>query len=36
METRNASSYLLAFDNTRGLALGVAVANMSAQTASYR
>jgi hypothetical protein len=30
METRNASSYLLAFDNTGGV-LGVAVANVSAQ-----
>jgi hypothetical protein len=34
LETRSASSYLLAFDNTGGLALGVAVANISAQTAS--
>ena len=33
METRNASSYLLAFDNTNGLVLGVAVANISAQNA---
>ncbi len=33
METRNASSYLLAFDNTNGLVLGVAVANVSAQAA---
>ncbi len=32
METRNASSYLLAFDNTNGLVLGVAVENVSAQT----
>jgi Putative Ig domain/VHL beta domain len=31
METRNASSYLLAFDNTNGLVLGVAVENISAQ-----
>jgi hypothetical protein len=31
METRNASSYLLAFDNTGGVVLGVAVANVSAQ-----
>jgi trimeric autotransporter adhesin len=31
METRNASSYLLAFDNTNGLVLGVAVENVSAQ-----
>src|ERR1019366_7465994 len=34
METRNASSYLLAFDNTNGIVLGVAVANVSAQTAN--
>ena len=33
METRYASSYLLAFDNTAGVVLGVAVANVSAQTA---
>jgi YD repeat-containing protein len=33
METRNASSYILAFDNTNGVVLGVAVANVSAQTA---
>jgi hypothetical protein len=33
METRNASSYLLAFDNTNGLVLGVAVENVSAQPA---
>ncbi len=33
METRNASSYLLAFDNTSGLVLGVAVENVSAQAA---
>jgi streptogramin lyase len=31
METRNASSYLLAFDNTSGVVLGVAVENVSAQ-----
>ena len=31
METRNASSYLLAFDNTGGVVLGVAVENVSAQ-----
>jgi M6 family metalloprotease-like protein len=31
METRNASSYLLAFDNTSGVSMGVAVANVSAQ-----
>ena len=30
METRTASSYLLAFDNTNGLVLGVAVENVSA------
>ncbi len=30
METRNANSYLLAFDNTGGVVLGVAVANVSA------
>ncbi len=34
METRNASSYLLAFDNTGGVVLGVAVANVSAQAAN--
>ena len=34
LETRSASSYLLVFDNTSGLTLGVAVANISAQTAS--
>ena len=33
METRNASSYLLAFDNTNGVVLGVAVENVSAQSA---
>ncbi len=33
METRNASSYLLAFDNTNGLVLGVAVENVSAANA---
>jgi hypothetical protein len=31
METRNATSYLLAYDNTGGVALGVAVENVSAQ-----
>jgi len=31
METRNASSYLLAFDNTVGVGIGVAVENVSAQ-----
>ena len=34
LETRSARSYLLAFDNTGGLTLGVAVANISAQSAS--
>ena len=34
LETRNASSYLLAFDNTGGIALGVAVANISTQAAN--
>jgi hypothetical protein len=34
LETRNASSYLLAFDNTNGVAMGVAVANVSAQLAN--
>ena len=34
METRDASSYVLAFDNTNGVVLGVAVANVSAQTAN--
>jgi len=33
METRNASSYILAFDNTNGVVLAVAVANVSTQTA---
>ena len=33
METRKANSYLLAFDNTNGLVLGVAVENVTAQTA---
>src|ERR1019366_7908704 len=32
LETRNASSYLLAFDNTNGVVLGVAVANVSVQS----
>jgi hypothetical protein len=31
LETRNASSYLLAFDNTGGAVLGVAIANLSGQ-----
>ena len=34
LETRNASSYLLAFDNTGGVVLGVAVENVSAQAGS--
>jgi hypothetical protein len=34
LETRNANSYLLAFDNTLGVAMGVAVANVSAQFAN--
>ncbi|HSR08982.1 MAG TPA: BACON domain-containing protein [Bryobacteraceae bacterium] len=34
METRNASSYLLPFDNTAGVVLGVAVENVSAQAAA--
>ncbi len=34
METRNASSYLLAFDNTGDVVLGVAVENVSSQAAS--
>ncbi len=29
IETRNASSYVMAFDNTNGMALGVALANVS-------
>src|ERR1019366_448261 len=33
METRYASSYLLVFDNTAGVVLGVAVTNVSAQAA---
>ncbi|HSR09626.1 MAG TPA: hypothetical protein VLM42_21015 [Bryobacteraceae bacterium] len=33
METRNASSYLLAFDNTNGVVLGIAVDNVSSQAA---
>ena len=35
METRNATSYLLAFDNTNGLVMGVAVENVLAQTPSF-
>ncbi|MDP9113961.1 MAG: putative Ig domain-containing protein, partial [Acidobacteriota bacterium] len=34
LETRNASSYLLPFDNTNGSALGVALANIGAPAAS--
>jgi len=34
LETRNASSYLLAFDNTGGVVMGVAVANLSQQLAN--
>ena len=33
LETRNASSYLIAFDNTGGVVLGVAVENVAAQAA---
>ena len=33
LETRNANSYLLAFDNTGGVSLGVAVENVSSQPA---
>jgi len=33
METRTASSYLLPFDNTGGVVLGIAVSNVSAQSA---
>jgi hypothetical protein len=34
LETRNAKAYVLAFDNTNGLATGVALANESNQTAN--
>jgi len=34
METRNASSYVLAFDNTPGTGIGVAIENVSAQAGS--
>ena len=34
LETRNASSYLLAFDNTGGVTMGVSVANVSPQLAN--
>jgi hypothetical protein len=36
LETRNAASYLLAFDNSGGLATGLAVANLSAQPANVQ
>ncbi len=36
LETRNASSYLLAFDNTNGVVLGIAVANISTQAATIQ
>ena len=34
LETRNAASYILAFDNTNGLATGVAVANIASAPAN--
>ena len=34
LETRNASSYVLAFDNTNGVLTGVAIENVSAQAAN--
>jgi hypothetical protein len=34
LETRNAGMYVLAFDNTNGLATGVALANESSQAAN--
>jgi len=34
LETRNAGSFLVAFDNTRSVSTGVAIANVSASTAS--
>ena len=34
LETRNASKYILAFDNTNGVATGVAVANLAPQMAN--
>ena len=34
LETRNAASYILAFDNTNGLATGVAVANVASTPAN--
>ena len=36
LETRNASSYWLAFDNSNGYSMGVAVSNTTAQTASFQ
>jgi hypothetical protein len=36
IETRNASSYVLAFDNTNSMMLSVAVANVSVQAANVR
>jgi len=34
LETRDASSYVLSFDNTSGLATGVAIANLASAEAS--
>ena len=34
LETRNAGSYLLAFDNTNGVVMGVAISNVSTQAAN--
>jgi hypothetical protein len=34
LETRNAASYILAFDNTDGLATGIAVANVTSAPAN--
>jgi hypothetical protein len=34
IETRNAASYMVAFDNTSGAATGIAIANASAQALS--
>lgn len=36
LETRNASSYWLAFDNTNGYSTGIAVSNTSSQTANIQ
>jgi hypothetical protein len=36
LEIRNASSYLLVFDNTNNVALSVAVANVSVQAANIQ